>query len=274
MRFQKDLLEASLAKLSDEIVKFETLKDNITEVIGELPLSVNVVAREEAIIKLAQTNNYWAKATDETFDELAEKLSPIMKYRDSDVKPLGPAQFDFTDLLKTKEMVEFGPEHSAVSVSKYREMVEKLIMELTESNPILQKIKEGKAISEDEAQELATLLHDEHPHITEDLLKNVYKNRKAKFIQFIRHILGLEVLESFAETLTKAFEQFIHSHTNLSSRQLDFLILLKEFILEKETVQKRDLIESPFTVLHPQGIRGLFTPVEINEILELTKKVA
>ena len=50
--------------------------------IGELPLSVNIVAREEAIIKLAQTNNYWATATDDTFDELAEKLSHLMKYRD------------------------------------------------------------------------------------------------------------------------------------------------------------------------------------------------
>ena len=274
MRFRKDLLEASLAKLSEENEKFETLKDNIAELIGELPLSVNVVAREESVIRQAQTNNYWAKATDETFDELAEKLSSLMKYRDNDTQAIGPAQFDFTDLLQTKEIVEFGPEHSAVSVSQYREMVEKLIMELTESNPILRKIKEGKEITEDEAQELATLLHNEHPHITENLLKNVYKNRKAKFIQFIRHILGLEILKSFPETVTMAFEHFIQNHTSLSSRQLDFLNLLKEFILEKEIVQKRDLIESPFTVLHPQGIRGLFSPVEINEILEFTQRLA
>jgi len=273
MRFQKDLLETSLAKLADEKEKFEILKDNVVEQIGELPLSVNVVAREEAVIRLAQTNSYWTKATDDTFDELAEKLSALMKYRDG-VQDSGPAKFDFTDLLKTKEMVEFGPEHSAVSVSKYREMVEKLILELTESNPILQKIKEGKEISEDEAQELAAILQDEHPHITEDLLKNVYKNRKAKFIQFIRHILGLERLESFPETVAKAFDQFIHAHTNLSSRQLEFLNLLKNVILEKETVQKQDLIESPFTIMHPQGIRGLFTPSEINEILELTKRLA
>ena len=153
-------------------------------------------------------------------------------------------------------------------------MGEKLIMELTESNPSLQKIKAGKEISEAEAQELATLLHDEYPHITEDLLKNVYKNRQATFIQFIRHILGLEILESYPDTVGKAFDQFIQNHTNLSSRQLDFLNLLKEFILEKETVQKRDLIESPFTVLHPQGIRCLFTPKEINEILELTQRLA
>ena len=199
-----------------------------------------------------------------------ERFQYIRKNR----KKLGPAQFDFNDLLKNKEMVEFGPEHSAVSVSQYREMVEKLIMELTETNPILQKIKEGKKVSEDEADELANLLHDEHPHITEDLLKNVYKNRKAKFIQFIRHILGLEVLESYPETVTKAFDEFIHSHSNLSSRQLDFLHLLKDFILEKEAVKKRDLIEPPFTIIHPRGIRGIFSPLEINEILNMTDRLA
>ncbi len=274
MRFEKDLLEASLAKLADEKDKFETLKDNIVEIIGELPLSVNIVAREETTIKAAQTNHFWATATDETFDELAAKLSPLMKYRDSVDTPLGPAKFDFADVVKTKETVEFGPEHSAVSVSKYREMVEKLVMELTESNPILRKIKEGRQVSEKEIHELAELLNNEHPHVTEDLLKTVYRNRKAKFIQFIKHILGIEKLESFPDTVSKAFVQFIHDHTNLSSRQLDFLNLLKDFVLQKEKVEKRDLIESPFTVLHPEGIRGLFTPREINEILELTRKLA
>jgi type I restriction enzyme R subunit len=274
LRFQKDLLEVSLAKLSDEKDKFETMKDNIAELIGELPLSVNIVAREKAIIKLAQTNNYWAKATDATFDELAEKLSSLMKYRDGDAPVLGPAQFDFTDLLKTKEMVEFGPEHAATSISRYREMVEKLILELTESNPILQKIKEGKEINEEEIEELAALLHDEHPHVTNELLIQVYKNRKAKLIQFIRHILGLELLESFPDTVTRAFEHFIQGHTHLSSRQLEFLKLLKDFMLDRESVQKRDLIESPFTQLHPQGIRGLFSMVEIDEIFEMTQKLA
>lgn len=275
MRFAKDLLEASLALLANEQDKFEALKDNVAEQISELPLSINVVAKEREIIEQAQTNHFWAKATDSTFDELGQKLGTLMRYRDAEGGEVtGPTHLDLQDLVHTKEFVEFGPEHSAVSVSKYREMVEKLIMELTEKNPTLQKIKAGQKVSEAEAEELANLLHDEHPHITEELLKRVYQNRRAKFIQFIRHILGLEVLETFPDTVTKAFEQFIHSHTNLSSRQLDFLNLLKEFILEKERVEKRDLIESPFTRIHPDGIRGLFNPTEINEILEIAKKLA
>lgn len=104
-------------------------------------------------------------------------------------------------------------------------------------------------------------------------LHQVYKNRKASFIQFIRHILVLEKLQSFPE-FNAVFEQFIRARTTLSSRQLEFLNLLKDFIIGREKVEKNDLINAPFTVIHPQGIRGVISPAEINEILQLTERLA
>ncbi|MGZ8172614.1 type I restriction endonuclease subunit R [Methylobacter sp.] len=280
MRFSKDVLEISLALLSKEIWskeerdQFETLKDGLVEQISELPLTVPIVAREENLIKSAQQNYYWSNCTDSALDELAEKLSPLMKFRELKNPGIAPVNLDLTDVLHNKEIVEFGPQNEAVSITRYREMVEELITELTNNNPILQKIKDGSDISDFEAEMLAKLLNEKHPHITEDLLRSVYRNRKARFIQFIRHILGIETLTSFPDTVSKTFDQFIAEHTHLGSRQLEFLRLLKNFIIEREKVEKRDLIQSPFTVIHPQGIRGVFSPAEINEILELTEKLA
>ena len=151
-------------------------------------------------------------------------------------------------------------------------MVESLIAELTVNNTVLQKIKNGQVVTPEEADQLAELLHEEHPHITEALLRQVYRNRKAHFIQFIRHILGIEVLQSFPDKVGSAFDQFIQSHTTLTSRQLDFLTLLKNFIIEREKIEKKDLINAPFTVIHPQGIRGVFSPTDINDILKLTEQ--
>ena len=85
---------------------------------------------------------------------------------------------------------------------------------------------------------------------------------------------GLELLKSFPETVSDAFELFIQQHTNLTTRQLDFLALLKEVIIEREKIEKKDLINTPFTVIHPQGIRGVFSPTEINDILQLTEQLA
>ncbi len=272
MRFEKDIVEVSLAHLAGENEKFETLKASIIEEIGELPLSINIVAKQQELILQAQSNHYWATINEDKFDELIEKLAPLMKYREA-VVALPPAKFNLKDFIAEKEMVEFGPQHEALSVAKYRELVENKINELVLSSPILQKLKQGQAITPEEAEQLAEALHHDHPHITIDLLRKVYQHRKAALVQFIKHILGIEQLETFAETVTKAFDDFVSKHSYLSSRQLQFLELLKNFVLEKGNVSKRNLIESPFTMLHPDGIRGIFSPREIDEILRLTEKV-
>jgi type I restriction enzyme, R subunit len=272
MRFEKDSVEVSLAHLTDEKDKFETFKESIIEIIGELPLSVNIVAREEQLIRQAQTNNFWATTTEEKFNQLIQKLSPVMKFREA-IVPLLPAKFNFKDVVSEKEFVEFEPEHQALSVAKYRELVEQKVKELVLVNPILQKIKEGHEITDAESEQLADELHNEHPHITIDLLPRVYNHRKAVFVQFIKHIFGIEVLETFPETVSKAFDEFAAAHSYLTSRTLQFVELLKEFILEKGEISKRNLIESPFTFLHPEGIRGIFNPKEIEEIIGLTQKL-
>ncbi len=273
MRFEKDIVEASLAHLAIEKEKFETLKDSIIEELGELPLSVNIVAKEEELIRQAQTNNFWATITEDKFDELIDHLSPIMKYREV-IIPLAPAKFNFKDFVSEKEFVEFGPEHQALSVAKYRELVEQKVNELIMANPILQKIKQGVEITDQEAEQLADELHNEHPHITIDLLRRVYNHRKAAFVQFIKHILGIEILQSFPETVSQAFDKFIAAHSYLTSRQLQFLDLLRKFIIENEVLTKKHLIESPFTLLHPEGIRGVFNTKEIDEILQFTEKLS
>ncbi|MDY0389621.1 MAG: DEAD/DEAH box helicase family protein [Desulfobulbus oligotrophicus] len=277
MRFDRDLLEYSLARLGKEKEKAAALKDGIVEQISELPLSINFVQAEEDLIRTAQSNHYWDKTDanelEDALDELNSRLGPLMKFREQQPLP-GPMHLDLQDAIHCKEMVEFGPQHESVSISRYREMVETMIAKLTTRNPILQKIKNGEEVSPGEAAALAELLHAEHPHITEDLLRRVYNIRKAHFIQFIRHILGIEILKSFPETVSETFDQFIRQHTNLSSRQLEFLNLLKGFIIEREKVEKKDLINAPFTVIHPQGIRGVFSPAEINEIVQLTERLA
>jgi len=51
------------------------------------------------------------------------------------------------------------------------------------------------------------------------------------------------------------------------------LLTLKTFILQTGDVKKKDLINAPFTQLHPHGIRGVFKPTEIDEILDMTYKL-
>ena len=58
MRFEKDIVEVSLAHLLDEKDKFETLNESIVEEIGELPMRIELVAKEGELIRQAQTNHF------------------------------------------------------------------------------------------------------------------------------------------------------------------------------------------------------------------------
>ncbi len=273
MRFKKDVLETSLAHLEENTEQLTILKENIQEKVSLLPLSVNVVEKEVGYIKKVLTNNYWATITDSEFDVLAQKLAPLMRYVDKPVTGSGMDYLNLRDVITTKEFVDFGPQHESVSISRYREMVEQKITELLKRNPILQSIKKGKQITAEEAEQLAEELHSEDPHITEALLQKVYKNQRASFLQFIKHILGIEILESFDETVGKKVAEFIQTHTTLSTRQIEFLNLLRDYIIERGQIHKRNLLEAPFTIIHPKGIQGVFSPNEIKEIVTLTEQL-
>jgi len=154
-----------------------------------------------------------------------------------------------------------------MTTSAYRERMEAHIRGLVAENEVLQKLKAGTGISKSEIRDLAHLLEAQSPHVTEDLLRKVYDHKTARFIQFIRHILGLEKLEPWSETVTGAFDEFIAQHTTFSSLQIRFLQTLKTFILQTGKVERENLIAQPFTNLHPEGIRGVFQPSEIEEIM-------
>ena len=272
MRFEKDILQASLYKLQNDSDAYMKQSEKIMEQVSELPLSINIVANHQAVIEEVLKPSFWQNATDEQLDGIAEELAPLMQYREISIGE-EQTKLNLKDIIKEKEFVSFGAENESVSISAYKEMVEAKIAELLAQNTILQKIKEGDKISEKEAEELARVLEAETPHITIDLLRRVYHNKRAPFIKLIRHILGIEKLESFPDTVSASIDQFIAEHSNLTKTQLEFLGLLRDFIIKQGDIEKKDLIDAPFTVLHPEGIRGIFSPQEINEILELTKEL-
>ncbi|NOR57591.1 MAG: DEAD/DEAH box helicase [Sulfurimonas sp.] len=272
MRFEKDIISLTVSSLEEDDKKVESKKEKLILQIKELPLSINIVAKEKEFIQKAKEHKFWNNATNDELDDLIQRLSPLMKYRE-EITTKTTANLDLQDIIKEKEFVEFGADRESVSISKYKEMVEEKINELLKENPILQKLKDGQTITHEEIDNLADTLHKEDPYITMDLLRRVYMNKKAPFLKFIKHILGLEELQNFPDTVSESFEKFIQIHPTLTSIQLKFLDLLKTFIIDNGDITKKDLISAPFTVIHPSGIRGIFKPKEIEEIINITQEL-
>lgn len=266
IKFEKDVVDLSIAILKDNKELVATLNEEISGQIAELPLEVNVVAKEKELIQKYSKANAWMNVTEDHFESLITQLGPLMRFRQKLQDPM--MKLDVVDLLSTKEFVEFGPEHERISTAKYREKIEAYIKQLEDDNLVIQKIKAGEKVSDEELTQLKQVLASQELEITEEKLKQVYDNKHANFEQFIKHILGLEKLESWTGTVSHAFDHYIVKHNNIyTAKQIQFIQTLKTYILRTGKLNKEDLLHDPFTQLHPRGVQGLFQPSEIKEIL-------
>jgi type I restriction enzyme R subunit len=274
MRFEKDVVEFSIAQLKNESQDIENLKELIITQLVELPQNIRAIAKEKELINRALKNSYWSNPSEENLKLLIDKVSPLMRYRQGFSGSEEQESLNLKDVTYKKVMIEFGPENEMTSVSRYKEMVEDMVQRLVNRNPILQKIRQGVGVSENEINELAQLMNEKDPFVTEKLLQRVYGNHRAKFLQFIKHILQIEELHSFDETVTVAFDGFIRNHSQLTNSQIEFMNILKKYLIDRGKVEKQDLISPPFTQLHPQGILGIFSPKEVEEIISVIQNIA
>lgn len=277
MRLRKEVLSASLEQLLGNTQRKEMLQEGLQELLHTLPMKVNIVARQGDYIRRAMTATFWENIQDGGYDEFANVIAPLIKFIDHDieVKPaVGPVKANFFDPVQTIEMVEFGPENEGIHIEKYQQMVQDSLEEMVEQNTLLQKLKAGEELNPAEAQELAQALYQEPAYITEDLLKQAYKNRQAHFVEFIKHILGIAPLVSFGQRVSQAVEEFKQRHPQFNQSQLRFLDLLRDFILKRGNIERRHLIEAPFTVIHPRGVQGIFSPQEVQDIIQLAQQFA
>lgn len=275
MSFEIKIIQYSIAKMQDDEnsqTKTTTIEEALIELVSDLPLSVNIVAKQEKLIHEILQNNYLHKANKNSLEKLIKDIAPLMKYREEGIKP-DQDSFNLRDITVEKEYIEFGPANERITIHKYREKVEALVKKLEAENQLLQKIKQGESLSEQEINELVDTLAENDPYPTEENLQKAFDARKVHFIDLIRYIMGIGGLLTFTDKVSEAFAEFIAEHNTLTAKQIQFLHTLQNFIIENGELSKKDLVQEPFTKLHARGLLGLFNKQLQQEILKFTDQL-
>ena len=273
LRFETDVVEFGTALLNGNRDQQNALREAIVEQVSELPLGVNLVARERDLIAAVLSPSWWDGVNHAALRELVQRLGPLMRFRpEGGLKPL--VSLNLADLTAVHERIPAGRDGRDLPIAAYRQRVEEAVRALLAENPVLQRLQTGQPVSDDDLRSLAELLRRQEPGIDEERLRKAYDVRTASFVQLIRHVLGVEPLERWSTLVTRQFEEFIAAHSNYSAAQIRFLQTLRTFVLQRGKVERGDLVESPFTQLHPQGIRGVFPAQDIEAILRLTADLA
>jgi type I restriction enzyme R subunit len=158
---------------------------------------------------------------------------------------VAPQVFDVTDDGYLAET--YIPKLEGLDLVEYKRRVESVLSKHFEENPILQRIRAGKSVRDDELEELARLVLKVDDKANVKYLAGHDPETRRSLLAVFRGLVGLD-----ATAVEQAFSAFVQKHPRLSSQQLRFLQLL------------------PFTTLHAEGMEGLFQePGDVDELLAI-----
>ena len=155
--------------------------------------------------------------------------------------------------LEAVTYVEVGPEGERIDKRDYVNTWETTIQASVERDPLLQKIRDGNSLTEDEEQVLAQHLNNPELYFNEENLRRAYRRPGGTLIDFIRAALGDLKLKSRDEELTENFQAWLVSK-NLSPQQAQYLSLLKNRGIVRGKIEVNDLFQPPLSILNAAGL--------------------
>lgn len=170
--------------------------------------------------------------------------------------------------LEAVSYIEVGPEGERIDKKEYQTHWEKMVREMSEEDPLIEKVKKGKPLSEHEEENLARRLNSPRHYFNEENLRRAYKNPVGSLIDFIKAALGLLKIKSRDEKLEEMFRAWLVSKS-LAPEQAQYLSLLKNRGIATGKVQLDDLFKPPLSILNAAGIGiELFGEKGLKEIVD------
>ncbi len=83
---------------------------------------------------------------------------------------------------------------------------------------------------------------------------------------FIRSLVGLD-----REAAKQAFSQFLSGGT-ATANQVEFVNMIVDYLTENGVMDPKRLYESPFTDVSPRGPEGVFSSVQVDQLVAVWRR--
>ena len=261
-RFDKLVCQLQIEKLKGSS-KFDDLKADLLNDVGQLRINLTQVAVKVPVIDKVKSGSFWTDATVESLEEIRGDLRGVMQYR---LKPVGPSLppkvLDIQEDASLVERRQHVPKLEGLELVAYRNRVVKVLTGLFDQKETLQKIKTGEPVSEADLQALVSLVLTQDSSLDLTNLLDYYPQTAGHLDRAIRAIIGMD-----AGAVKVRFTEFVTKHPELNSLQVKFLDLLQNHLAKFGSIEVGDLYEAPFTLIHSDGLDGVFDDHLAEEVL-------
>lgn len=257
-------LELELVRGGPSAPRVLDLKDRVQEQVELLMKNQNPVKAKAATITSVRSKELWASATVGQLEVVRGELRGIMKYQQQAATTrLVPQVYDVDDANFSTE--NYIPKLDGLDLIEYRRRVESVLRAHFAENATLKRVRDGKAVRDEDLEALATLVLQIDDKANVKHLAGHEPEARRSLLTVFRSLVGLD-----AAAVEQAFTEFVHKHPRLSAQQLRFLQVLQNYIAQNGGIELDRLYEAPFTTVHAESVDGVFTsPGEVDELLAI-----
>jgi len=142
------------------------------------------------------------------------------------------------DMIVKREHVEVGLKGEKVDVADYQSQWETEVQKLSKIDPLIQKIKSGKELDDEEIQKLAEKLNSPEFYFNEVNLRTAYHYPEGILSEFVKAALKLYKLPTEEQLQEKKIDNLFEAwlvEGNFSSQQAKILRMIKsQYLANKE----------------------------------------
>lgn len=164
--------------------------------------------------------------------------------------------------------VEVGPNGERVDKREYITNWETTIQSAEKDDPIIQKVRHGELLTEEEERSLAGRLNNPEMYFNEENLRRAYRQPGGNLIDFIKTALGSLKIKSREEELIENFQAWLVVKS-LTPHQAQYLSLLKNRGIARGRIELKDLFQPPLSILNAAELGvELFGEKGLKEIVQ------
>lgn len=259
------LITNAQVELERDSGRFDDFKDQIQDRVGGFSsvMHLTQVLEKASLIKKTLSSEFWEQVDVATLEEIRQGLRGIMHHRQKGPVDRTPTKtIDVTD--QEVELSQRTSNVRTIDMQLYRQLVEETLEEIFETNSVLQRIRRGESVSEQDLESLVSLVLTQNPDVNLELLREFFPESAPPLDHIIRTIVGME-----HEAVEKRFADFSRRYSE-DPRQTHFLRLLKNHIKKYGVITVEKLYEEPFITLASNGLDGVFEDdAQIGELLSI-----